>query len=99
MKWMWDNYAPGELRKSPHAAILHASDEQLQALPPTFLLTCEFDPLRDEGEWFAHKLIAAGVPVTAVRALGTIHGCVTLGPLGNIPSTRSAIDASNAHLK
>jgi acetyl esterase len=67
-------------------------------MPPTFLMTCEFDVLRDEGEWFAHKLIAAGVPVTAVRALGAIHGCVTLGPLANTPAVRATIGAANAHL-
>jgi acetyl esterase len=99
MKWMWENYAPGEARRSPHAAILHASEEQLRALPPTFILTCEFDVLRDEGEWFAHKLIAAGVPVTAVRALGAIHGCVTLGPLANTPAVRAAIVSAVAHLR
>ncbi len=99
MKWMWDNYAPGDSQRSSHAAILHATEEQLRALPPTFLMTCEFDVLRDEGEWFAHKLIAAGVPVTAMRALGAIHGCVTLGPLANTPAVRAAIGAANAHLK
>jgi len=99
LKWMWDNYAPGDSRRSSYAAILHASDEQLRALPPTFLMTCEFDVLRDEGEWFAHKLIAAGVPVTAVRALGAIHGCVTLGPLANTPATRAAVMFAVAHLR
>ena len=99
MKWMWGNYASGDARRSPHAAILHASDEQLRALPPTFLMTCEFDVLRDEGEWFAHKLIAAGVPVTAMRALGTIHACVTLGPLANTPAVRAAIASAIAHLR
>lgn len=99
MKWMWENYAPGDSRRNPHAAILQASDEQLRALPPTFLMTCEFDLLRDEGEWFAHKLMAAGVPVTAMRALGAIHGCVTLGPLANTPATRAAITSAIAHLR
>ncbi len=99
MKWMWDNYAPGDARRSPHAAILQSSEAQLRAMPPTFLMTCEFDVLRDEGEWFAHKLIAAGVPVTAVRALGAIHGCVTLGPLANTPAVRATIGAANAHLR
>jgi acetyl esterase len=99
MKWMWDNYAPGDVRQNPLASILHLSDEQLRGMPPTFLLTCEFDLLRDEGEWFAHKLIAAGVPVTAMRALGTIHACVTLGPLANTPAVRTAIMSAVAHLR
>jgi acetyl esterase len=99
MKWFWDNYAPGDARRNPHAAILQASDEQLRAMPPTLVMTCEFDVLRDEGEWFAHKLAAAGVPVTAFRSLGAIHGCVTLGPLANTPAVRAAILSAVAHLR
>jgi acetyl esterase len=99
MQWMWDNYAPGDTRRNPLASILQLGDDRLRAMPPTFLLTCEFDVLRDEGEWFAHKLLAAGVPVTAMRALGAIHACVSLGPLANTPPVRTAIMSAVAHLR
>jgi acetyl esterase/lipase len=51
---------------------MHAAD--LSGLPPACITTCEYDPLRDEGEQYGMRLIEAGVPVTMQRALGHIHG-------------------------
>ena len=36
----------------------------LQAFPPSTIITAEFDPLADDGELFARRLRAAGVPAT-----------------------------------
>ena len=47
-------------------------------LAPAFVLTMEFDPLRDEGEQYADRLSAAGVPTHAKRYDGAIHGSVSL---------------------
>ena len=77
MKWFWDNYAPDKaIIKQPTASPLQASIEQLRGLPPALIITDEFDVLHSEGEAYAHKLIDAGVPVTAVRYLGTTHDFV-----------------------
>ena len=49
-------------------------NEDLAAMPPTVLLQAECDPLRTQGETFAHKLIQARVPVTCQTAPAMPHG-------------------------
>lgn len=100
MQWFWDNYLPDpEARKQSPAAPLRASVEELKGLPPTLLITGEFDVLRDEGEAYAAKLNEAGVHVTAVRYLGIIHDFVMLNAVTNSPQARSAIALANSNLK
>ena len=48
--------------------------EDLSGLPPTYLVTCELDPLRDEGLTYAMRLLAAGVPVELHSYPGAFHG-------------------------
>lgn len=100
MEWFWDAYAPdAETRKEITASPLQASVQDLMGLPPALVITDENDVLRDEGEAYAHKLMAAGVGVTAVRYLGTIHDFVMLNPLSGTPATRSAIRLATEKLK
>lgn len=100
MKWFWDNYLPDkEKRKEPTASPLQASVDQLKGLPPALIINGEFDVLRDEGQAYAHKLIEAGVRVTAVRYLGTIHDFVMLNPIAETPATRAAISQANEMLR
>jgi acetyl esterase len=68
----WNLYLDGADGFQPDASPLRAED--LAGLPPTFVLTAEFDVLRDEGEALARKLRDAGVDVTHRRYDGTIHG-------------------------
>lgn len=76
MAWFWDVYADGADRSNPYMAPLCADD--FGGLPPTFIVTAECDVLRDEGEAYAARLKAAGVPTRLMRYDGVPHGFLTL---------------------
>jgi len=100
MKWFWDQYTTDETdRKAPTVSPLQAPLELLSKLPTAVVITAENDVLRDEGEAYAHKLIEAGVHVTAMRCLGTIHDFVMLNALSGTPAARLAIETASAELK
>jgi acetyl esterase len=73
--WFWDTYL-GDCSANDSAAKrampLHASN--LASLPPTFLITAEFDPLRDEGIAYAEKLRESGVALQYRHFDNAAHG-------------------------
>ena len=92
MEWFWNAYAPDANAKTEETiSPLQASAESLKDLPPALVITAENDVLRDEGEAYARKLIEAGVEVTALRFIGTIHDFVMLNALAKTPAARGAI--------
>lgn len=75
MEWFWDHYLRSGIDgKNPYASPLQAQD--LSDLPPATVVTCGFDPLRDEGAEYARQLEESGVPVNHVNFDDCIHGIV-----------------------
>jgi len=74
MRWFWDHYADPPDRRDPKASPLRARD--LSGLAPALVVTCEFDPLRDEGAAYAEALAAAGVEAHHLSCRGQIHTSV-----------------------
>jgi acetyl esterase len=73
MKWFWDHYLKdaseaGDFRAAPLRAA------SLRGLPRAYVVTAEFDVLRDEGQAYARRLEEAGVELTHVFVEGMNHG-------------------------
>lgn len=66
----WHSFA--DVRASP----LLVPDSALGALPKTYVLTCEFDVLRDDGIMYVTRLRAAGVDVTHEHYETAFHGAM-----------------------
>ena len=96
MRWYWDHYLPeAGARAHPDASPLRAP--RLEGVAPAIVLTCEFDPLRDEGEAYAERLAEAGVPVVCRRYDGLVHGVYRMQ--GKVKRSWQLIDDSAAALR
>ena len=88
MDWFEDHYLPpGADRDDPRVALLNAPD--LSGLPPAYIATAGFDPLRDEGEAFAARLREAGVQVALRHHPGLVHTFANLTAI--CPTARAAM--------
>ena len=94
--WFMDNYIPdAQDRKDPMASpMLRPS---LEGLPPALIISAEFDPLVDENEAYAKRLIEGGVACDYVCFPGMIHPFFTLG--GLVEDSAKAEDLVAAALK
>jgi acetyl esterase len=97
MKWYWEQYLDSD-DDAEHAYAVPSTARSFRDLPPALVITAEFDPLRDEGEAYAKKLEAAGVPVTSTRYDGMIHGFFAMA--GTVDkSDRAIAEAAEAMKK
>jgi acetyl esterase len=85
--WFYAHYTgPGGDPGDRYASVIFAG---LAGLPPAHVITVEHDPLRDEGEAFARALASAGVPVTARRYPGLVHGTFEMSAV--VPAARTLL--------
>jgi acetyl esterase len=75
-KWFWRQYV-GEAGVAPDVLAAPMRAATLAGLAPAHVITAEVDPLRDDGEAYAARLVAEGVPVTQQRYAGVFHGFFT----------------------
>ncbi len=88
IRWFQHQYFHDETELThPYASPIVSP--HLAKLPPTTLLTAEYDPLRDLGRAYANKLISLGVPVTYHNYGGLIHGFVNY--YAYVPEARRAV--------
>nr|WP_229915670.1 alpha/beta hydrolase [Streptomyces filamentosus] len=100
MEWFWNQYTTDESERAQiTASPLRATPDQLAGLPPALVITAEADVLRDEGEAYAAKLRAAGVPVVALRVQGVIHDFVMLNALRETQGAELAIGIATDTLR
>ena len=89
--WFRNCYVPpGTDPADPRLSPLDAKD--LNGLPPAYVVTAGFDPLREEGVAYAEKMKQAGVTVTHVDYPTMIHGFFSMP--GLIPLASEAITAA-----
>ncbi|MFN4088979.1 MAG: alpha/beta hydrolase [Alphaproteobacteria bacterium] len=96
MRWFQEQYLGGTgLDADWRASPLRAAS--LQGLPPAYVLTAGYDPLRDEGEAYARRLVEEGVVVTSRRYPGQVHGFLNMGRI--ITRSAHALDAAAGWLR
>ena len=78
---------PGTDAHDPRVSILEVPD--LTGLPPAYVATAGFDPLRDEGEAYALRMREAGVTVALRRHPGLFHSFANLTAIS--PTSRAAM--------
>jgi len=96
MDWFEGHYLPVEAdRGDPRVSVLRADD--LADLPPAYVTTAGFDPLRDEGEAYAERLREAGVEVELRRHPELIHGFANMTAVS--PTAEEAMRELTAALR
>nr|TFG51352.1 MAG: alpha/beta hydrolase [Hyphomicrobiales bacterium] len=98
INWFYSQYVPDETEDHSGDPLLSPlKAEDLSGLPPAYIVTAGFDPLRDEGLAYADKLKAAGVKVRHIDYPSMIHGFFSMP--GLIPLAGEALNAAGHALR
>jgi acetyl esterase len=85
LHWCWHHYLASEAdRHNPYAEPARATS--LTGLPPTLIITAEFDPLRDQARAFGERLKREGVPSKVSNYAGVMHAFVEYEQLDQAPA-------------
>src|SRR2546423_11324533 len=91
MRWCWSPYGSAP---DPDCNAAPRQGDHPSGLPPAIVVTPEFDPLRDEGEAYANRLVQAGVDTSLSRYDGMFHGFFSMSAF--IDRARDAVDEVTA---
>jgi len=98
MRWFYDHYlSGGGDRSDPRISPLLADDSTIAELPSAHIITASHDPLRDEGEAYARRLMRHGVQATLTRYQGVFHGFFSFADF--IDLSRAAVDEAGDALR
>lgn len=95
-KYALESYLPNIADRSNPLALPYLADS-LSNLPPTYIVTCEFDPIKDTGRDYAIKLKNAKVPVIHQEMKGMIHSMA--GPFNEKDRTELCAEIAKASQK
>jgi acetyl esterase len=95
LDWFWEQYLRTPADANDPLAV-PARAESLEGLPPTLVLTTQYEVSRDEAEAYGERLAAAGVDTEIVRFPGLVHGVYWMS--GAVPRSRELHDAIVAFL-
>jgi len=96
MGWFYDQYVPERAHRIDwRASPLRAPS--LAGVAPAMIITAGFDPLRDEGRAYAHRLRGEGVPVDYIEFGGMIHGFMGMPAI--LPTARRSLAMAAAALR
>ena len=95
MEWYGRHYVRTDADAAdPLASVVRAD---LHDLPPAFVITAECDPLRDDGEAYAEKLRALGIPARYKRYPGMFHGFMSFPAV--LPEAAEAFEDAGKALR
>jgi len=89
MQWFYGHYLNDPVDgDDPRVSPIRNAD--LAGLPPAFVITAQYDPLRDQGIAYAEAMRAAGNDVTMTLYEGLFHGFISMFDL--IDAGKAAFD-------